>query len=108
MAGLLILDANGNVVGSTKDYTPPAGTVLDLSNQLPIANGNGGVGSSVGTGSASNTVSQGAGATTNFSLQSFEALILSDIANVLTSPLVGWGIILLIVWFAWKHFHKRR
>lgn len=108
MAGLGTFDANGNLVSTTQDVNPgPFTFTVDTTAQVPRTDG-GAVGSSTGAGSVSNTVSQGAGASTNFSLQNFEKLILSDIAAVLSIPLVGWGIVLFVVYFAWKHFHKRR
>lgn len=108
MAAPVVLDANGNVVQVLPEFNPPPGTLNfgGGTDQVPRTDG-GAVGSGTSTGSVSNTTSRGIGASTNFSLQNFETLILSDIASVLSSPLVGWGIVLFIVYFAWKHFHKR-
>jgi hypothetical protein len=109
MAGILKLGPNGEVIGVGPDYTPGP-LVLgtgDGTNQVPRTDG-GAVGSQTGTGSVNNTTAQGVGTSTNFSLASFESLILSDIASIFSSQTFVLALLVVAGYFAWKHFHKRR
>jgi hypothetical protein len=89
------------------EFVPPPLGPLDTTATIPRTDG-GTVGVQNGTGSVSNTTSKGVGASTNFSLASFESVILTDIAKLFSNQLVVLAVLLVGGYFAWKHFHKRR
>jgi hypothetical protein len=95
VAGLLITDGNGNIVGVTRDVTPPPLTLtLDTTNQIPIVN-TGSNGTQVSTTGVSSV-----GASTNLSMLEADAL---DVFANPTQHIFAVIVIGIILWIIWKH-----
>lgn len=99
MAGILITDAAGNVIGVKPDYTPPPQTLtLDTSNQVPIVN-------TVSNGPQVSNTASGPSVGGSTVLSALETSALDVVAHPF-HHLFFLLIVAVVLWFIWKH-HRR-